>query len=95
VANFQVTVKEMEDEIIFLHQVQSGGADRSYGIEVGRLAGLPPTVISRAKQVLEQIAKNSHIATGLRSGNDSAQKSKEQRSPEKSKSPKAQMSIFE
>ncbi|MFN9868096.1 MAG: MutS-related protein, partial [Pseudanabaena sp.] len=67
-ANFQVTVKELEDEIIFLHQVQAGGADRSYGIEVGRLAGLPPSVISRAKQVLEQIAKNSHIATGLRTG---------------------------
>jgi DNA mismatch repair protein MutS len=68
VANFQVTVKELEDEIIFLHQVQEGGADRSYGIEVGRLAGLPASVISRAKQVLEHIAKNSHIATGLRSG---------------------------
>jgi DNA mismatch repair protein MutS len=68
VANFQVTVKELEDEIIFLHQVQEGGADRSYGIEVGRLAGLPATVISRAKQVLQQIARNSHIATGLRSG---------------------------
>ncbi|ELS33019.1 MULTISPECIES: DNA mismatch repair protein MutS [Pseudanabaena] len=68
VANFQVTVKELEDEIIFLHQVQEGGADRSYGIEVGRLAGLPATVISRAKEVLEQIAKNSHIATGLRKG---------------------------
>ena len=66
VANFQVTVKELEDEIIFLHQVQEGGADRSYGIEVGRLAGLPASVISRAKQVLAQIAKNSHIATGLR-----------------------------
>ena len=68
VANFQVTVKELEDEIIFLHQVQEGGADRSYGIEVGRLAGLPASVISRAKQVLAQIAKNSHIATGLRGG---------------------------
>lgn len=68
VANFQVMVKELEDEIIFLHQVQEGGADRSYGIEVGRLAGLPATVISRAKEVLEQIAKNSHIATGLRKG---------------------------
>jgi DNA mismatch repair protein MutS len=94
VANFQVTVKEMEDEIIFLHQVQSGGADRSYGIEVGRLAGLPTTVISRAKQVLEHIARNSHIATGLRSGNDSIQQSKEQRSPREF-APKTQMNIFE
>ncbi|MBD2150820.1 DNA mismatch repair protein MutS [Pseudanabaena sp. FACHB-1277] len=95
VANFQVTVKEMEDEIIFLHQVQSGGADRSYGIEVGRLAGLPTTVINRAKQVLEHIARNSHIATGLRSGNDSTTKPKDQRSPDKSKPPKTQMNIFE
>lgn len=66
VANFQVTVKELEDEIIFLHQVQPGGADRSYGIEVGRLAGLPASVISRAKEVLEKISANSQIATGLR-----------------------------
>jgi len=71
VANFQVTVKELADEIIFLHQVQAGGADRSYGIEVGRLAGLPPLVIQRARVVLEQIARNSHIATGLRKANKS------------------------
>lgn len=50
----------------FLHQVQPGGADRSYGIEVGRLAGLPPVVISRAKEVLEKISANSQIALGLR-----------------------------
>lgn len=66
VANFQVTVKEMEDEIIFLHQVQPGGADRSYGIEVGRLAGLPKPVIERAKELLGLISRSSHIATGLR-----------------------------
>ena len=66
VANFQVTVRELEDEIVFLHQVQPGGADRSYGIEVGRLAGLPPVVISRAKEVLEKISANSQIALGLR-----------------------------
>ncbi|MEO0934459.1 MAG: DNA mismatch repair protein MutS, partial [Cyanobacteria bacterium J06641_2] len=52
VANYQVTVKEMPDQIIFLHQVQPGGADKSYGIEAGRLAGLPATVIKRAKQVM-------------------------------------------
>ncbi|MFW6316099.1 MAG: DNA mismatch repair protein MutS [Cyanobacteriota bacterium] len=68
VANYQVTVKEMENEIIFLHQVQPGGADRSYGIEAGRLAGLPPTVISRAQQVMGQIEKHSKIALGLRKG---------------------------
>jgi len=66
VANFQVVVKELEDHIIFLHQVQPGGADRSYGIEVGRMAGLPKPVIERAKQVLELVEKHSRIGLGLR-----------------------------
>jgi DNA mismatch repair protein MutS len=65
VANYQVTVKELPDQIIFLHQVQPGGADKSYGIEAGRLAGLPPVVIQRAKQVMGQIEKHSKIAMGL------------------------------
>lgn len=97
VANFQVTVKELEDEIIFLHQVQAGGADRSYGIEVGRLAGLPPSVITRAKQVLEQIAKNSHIATGLRSGNSGKgkEKNKEILVARSEQSQDTQMTIFD
>jgi DNA mismatch repair protein MutS len=68
IANYQVTVKELPDQIIFLHQVRPGGADRSYGIEAGRLAGLPATVIQRAKQVMSQIEKHSHIAIGLRKG---------------------------
>ncbi len=65
VENYQVTVKEMPDQIIFLHQVRPGGADKSYGIEAGRLAGLPPSVISRARQVMSQIEQNSIIAVGL------------------------------
>ncbi|MEH2074151.1 MAG: DNA mismatch repair protein MutS [Nostoc sp.] len=65
VANYQVTVKELPDQIIFLHQVQPGGADKSYGIEAGRLAGLPAVVIQRAKQVMRQIEKHSKIAMGL------------------------------
>jgi DNA mismatch repair protein MutS len=65
VANYQVTVKELPDQIIFLHQVQPGGADKSYGIEAGRLAGLPAVVIQRAKQVMRQIEKHSKIAIGL------------------------------
>jgi DNA mismatch repair protein MutS len=68
VANYQVTVKEMPDQIIFLHQVRPGGADRSYGIEAGRLAGLPVSVIQRARQVMGQIEKHSKIAVGLRQG---------------------------
>jgi DNA mismatch repair protein MutS len=66
VANYQVTVKELPDQIIFLHQVQPGGVSKSYGIEAGRLAGLPATVISRAHQVMAQIEQHSKIALGLR-----------------------------
>ncbi len=77
VANYQVTVKEMADKIIFLHQVTPGGADKSYGIEAGRLAGLPSSVISRAKQVMGQIEKHSKIALGLRKGIEQVQPKKD------------------
>ncbi len=66
VANYQVTVKELPNEIIFLHQVKPGGASKSYGIEAGRLAGLPPVVIDRARRVMSQIEEHSKIAMGLR-----------------------------
>jgi DNA mismatch repair protein MutS len=92
VANFQVTVKELEDEIIFLHQVRPGGADRSYGIEVGRLAGLPPKVISRAKQLLAYIDRNSRIATGLRNAGNL---SSERPAKSKVKTDKSQLNIFD
>ncbi|HVV47219.1 MAG TPA: hypothetical protein VHC72_18535, partial [Bryobacteraceae bacterium] len=54
VRNLSVSVKEAGDRIIFLHRVEPGKADRSYGIEVARLAGLPATVIERAREVLRQ-----------------------------------------
>ncbi|HEX5970845.1 MAG TPA: DNA mismatch repair protein MutS [Gemmatimonadaceae bacterium] len=52
VRNYNVGVREVGEQILFLHRLQPGGADRSYGIEVGRLAGLPAPVIERARQVL-------------------------------------------
>ena len=61
-------MKELPDKIVFLHQVCPGGASKSYGIEAGRLAGLPAPVIKRAKQVMGQIEKHSKIALGLRKG---------------------------
>jgi DNA mismatch repair protein MutS len=77
VANYQVVVKELPDQIIFLHKVQPGGADRSYGIEAGRLAGLPASVIQRARQVMGQIEKHSKIAIGLRKGNQTNHSTRE------------------
>jgi DNA mismatch repair protein MutS len=62
--NFNVGVREVGDEILFLHRLMPGGADRSYGIEVGRLAGLPRSVIDRAKAVL-QLLESEQLATGL------------------------------
>ena len=56
-ANASVKVKEWEGDVVFLHQVGPGVADRSYGIQVARLAGLPDGVIARAAQVLEQLEK--------------------------------------
>jgi len=55
VENATVTVKEWDGEVIFLHEVKKGAADRSYGVQVARLAGLPAAVIERAKVVLEAL----------------------------------------
>jgi len=53
--NYSVAVKEWNDDIVFVRQVVKGAADRSYGIQVARLAGLPTTVINRAKTILERL----------------------------------------
>jgi DNA mismatch repair protein MutS len=57
VANATVTVKEWEGEVVFLHEVKRGTADRSYGVQVARLAGLPMSVVERARVVLEALEK--------------------------------------
>ena len=62
VHNYCVSVKEWNEEIIFVRQVVKGAADRSYGIQVARLAGLPPSVIDRAKTILQQLEANQTAA---------------------------------
>ncbi|MBF9029345.1 DNA mismatch repair protein MutS [Rhodobacterales bacterium HKCCE3408] len=57
VRNATVAVKEWEGEVIFLHEVRDGAADRSYGVQVARLAGLPQAVIARAQEVLEALER--------------------------------------
>ncbi|TNJ45538.1 DNA mismatch repair protein MutS [Phaeobacter sp. B1627] len=59
VDNATVTVKEWEGEVIFLHEVRKGAADRSYGVQVAQLAGLPATVVARARSVLDMLEKSS------------------------------------
>ncbi|MBP0483305.1 DNA mismatch repair protein MutS [Sagittula salina] len=57
VSNATVAVKEWEGDVIFLHEVREGAADRSYGVQVAQLAGLPKAVITRARSVLEALEK--------------------------------------
>jgi DNA mismatch repair protein MutS len=64
VKNFNIVVKEWNDEIIFLRKLVEGGTNRSYGIQVARLAGIPPAVILRAKKILYNIEQGNYDSTG-------------------------------
>ena len=69
-APHSMRVKEWEGDVIFLHEVAMGAADRSYGIHVGRLAGLPPAVIARAEEVLTALEKGEQAGTAAKLAND-------------------------
>ena len=89
--NFHVAVKEWNDEIVFLRKLVAGGTNRSYGIQVGRLAGLPDAVIHRAKDILATLE-----TTGLDKSGSSESPTLER--PEGSGHPRAtthQLSLFE
>jgi DNA mismatch repair protein MutS len=60
VKNYNISVKEWNDEIIFLRKMVEGGTNRSYGIQVARLAGIPENVLKRAKKILSQIEHGDH-----------------------------------
>jgi len=59
IKNYHVLVREWGEEIVFLRKMVAGGSDKSYGIQVGRLAGLPPAIIKRSKAVLKALEKNA------------------------------------
>lgn len=61
IKNYCVAVQERDGDVVFLRKIVAGGADRSYGIHVAKLAGLPPTVIARAQQVLAQLEQPDTI----------------------------------
>ncbi|MHB1158566.1 MAG: DNA mismatch repair protein MutS [Phycisphaerales bacterium] len=63
VANLHVTVREWEDEVVFLHRVIGGATDRSYGIHVAKIAGLPPQVVKRANELMQQLELHTSPAT--------------------------------
>lgn len=70
VGNVTVDVKEWHDEIVFLHKVRKGAADRSYGIQVAKLAGLPKSVVTRAAEVLRQLEKSDARRGGIEALDD-------------------------
>jgi DNA mismatch repair protein MutS len=73
VFNLHVGVREHQDEIIFLHKIVTGRADRSYGIQVARLAGLPGELLKRARVLLHEFEANSALFTDLKSLDNTAQ----------------------
>jgi len=66
VRNYNVAVRETADRVLFLHRLEPGGANRSYGIEVGRLAGLPALVLDRAREVLKSLESGHIVSSGRR-----------------------------
>jgi DNA mismatch repair protein MutS len=58
IKNYRVTVQEIEDQVIFLRKIESGGVDNSYGIHVAQMAGIPQEVVERAKEVLHNLEAN-------------------------------------
>ena len=79
--NFNVAVREWNDQIIFLRKIVPGGADKSYGIQVARLAGLPKEILDRAKDILSQLeAPNGTLEQPAKT---KKQKGKRQTEPEK------------
>ncbi|MBI2423767.1 MAG: DNA mismatch repair protein MutS [Candidatus Hydrogenedentes bacterium] len=63
--NMNVTVREYGDKVIFLYRIAEGGADHSYGIQVAKLAGLPYSVIARAREILESLESGNTASVGL------------------------------
>ena len=59
--NYNIAVKTRGEDIIFLRKIVPGGADRSYGIEVAKLAGLPEKVVARARTVLEELERENGV----------------------------------
>ncbi len=86
IKNYNIAVKEWNDQIIFLRKIVSGSASRSYGIQVGRLAGLPEEVITRAKEILHNLESGEFVRTGEPRLGESKNKEK--------KTPDAQLSLF-
>jgi DNA mismatch repair protein MutS len=66
VSNYSISVKELEDTVVFLHKIVRGGADRSFGIEVAKLAGVPDVVTERAKKIMQSLIEKDESILGIK-----------------------------
>ena len=64
VRNYNVAVREYNDQIVFLRKIVEGGTDKSYGIQVARLAGVPKPVLTRAKEILRNLEESELTPVG-------------------------------
>ncbi len=95
VNNYCIAVKECGDDIVFLRKIVKGGADKSYGIQVAKLAGVPDMVIDRAKEIVEQLSDNDITEKIQRISVDTKAETKVRRQPKYDEVDLAQMSLFD
>ena len=81
VNNYCIAVKEKGDDIVFLRKIVKGGADKSYGIQVAKLAGVPDSVIERAKEIVDKLIENdiASVARGIEVDGGAGAKSKKKK----------------
>ena len=95
VNNYCIAVKECGDDIIFLRKIIKGGADRSYGIQVAKLAGVPDMVIDRAKEIAEQLSDNDITEKVQSISVNIKNEGKPKKQPKLDELDLAQMSLFD
>ena len=95
VNNYCIAVKECGDDIVFLRKIVKGGADRSYGIQVAKLAGVPDMVIDRAKEIVQQLTDNDIIEKVQSIAANTNHDSKAKKAPQYDEVDLAQMSLFD
>jgi DNA mismatch repair protein MutS len=95
VNNYCIAVKECGDDIVFLRKIVKGGADRSYGIQVAKLAGVPDMVIDRAKEIAEQLSDNDITEKIQNIAVDAKGEGKAKKQPKLDEVDLAQISLFD
>lgn len=95
VNNYCIAVKECGDDIVFLRKIVKGGADKSYGIQVAKLAGVPDMVIDRAKEIVEQLSDNDITEKVQNISVDLKSEAKTKKVPQFDEVDLAQMSLFD